>query len=377
MKRPLETILCCVTARLAQFWQCFIHKPFIMAPRTGKRNLSEAQRALILDKRLNQKNSYVDIAKEVGCSHSTCIYVVKRYMATGSLLDAPKTGRPRVTTTRDDRTIVQMSEKDRKLTAVDIKKQFKVRNVSISTVQRRLSDHGLFGRIGRNKQFINDAHRKARLAYAIEHKDWTIADWSKVVFSDESMFNRFGSDGPVYVRRRSGEEFDPRCLKPKMQNRGVRQMVWGCFSINGVGPLHQIRGMVNGAYYRGIIQDTLLPWVQEDMPLNRRLDWILLQDNARPHTAHTPNNDTLGMFRRENVRLINHPASSPDLNPIENLWSIVKGRMRGLNPTTAQFYTEIEKAWNAIDPAVCVKLVESMPRRMDAVIKAKGMQTKY
>ena len=67
------------------------------------------------------------------------------------------------------------------------------------------------------------------------------------------------------------------------------------------------------------------------------------------------------------------PPSSPDLNPIENLWSIVDEELAKLTLTSPdELQAAIEDIWRNLDPGLCKKLVESMPNRVNAVLKAKG-----
>src|SRR3979490_2242067 len=71
---------------------------------------------------------------------------------------------------------------------------------------------------------------------------------------------------------------------------------------------------------------------------------------------------------------------SPDLNPIEHLWDHAKNRLKEY-PTPPkgvwQIWERVEEVWNNIPPELCQNLIESMPRRLEAVIKAKGGNTKY
>ncbi len=66
------------------------------------------------------------------------------------------------------------------------------------------------------------------------------------------------------------------------------------------------------------------------------------------------------------------PANSPDLNPIENLWGIVKRKMRDTRPNNAdELKATVKETWASIPPQQCHKLITSMPRRIEAVIKSK------
>ncbi len=103
-------------------------------------------------------------------------------------------------------------------------------------------------------------------------------------------------------------------------------------------------------------------------------DFIFQQDLAPAHTAK----GTKSWFNDHGVTVLDWPANSPDLNPIENLWSIVKRKMRDTRPNNADdLKAAIKETWASIPPQQCHKLSTSMPRRIEAVIKAKGVPTKY
>lgn len=118
-------------------------------------------------------------------------------------------------------------------------------DVSVSTTKRRLADAKLYGRRPAKKPLISKKNRMARLHFAKTHQHWTSKEWSKVLWSDESKFLLFGSDGIKYVRRPDGQRFNPRYQLPTVKHGGGSLMVWGCFSRDGIGPLYQIDGIMD------------------------------------------------------------------------------------------------------------------------------------
>lgn len=117
--------------------------------------------------------------------------------------------------------------------------------------------------------------------------------------------------------------------------------------------------------------------------------WVFQQDGAACHTSQLmygpvrrlPGGARLrlpGWFRLNNVPLLRTPPMSPDLSPIENLWHIVKRKIAGRHfQTKNQLWEAVLAAWNSIPLGSLISLLDSMPRRIEAVIKSRGGPTKY
>ncbi len=220
------------------------------------------------------------------------------------------------------------------------------------------------------KPLLNQRQRQKCLTWAVEKKNWTVAQWSKVLFSDESKFCiSFGNQGPR-VWRKSGEAHNPCCLKSSVKfPQSV--MIWAAMSSAGVGPLCFLKSTVNAAIYQEIIEHFMLPSADK---LYGDADFIFQKDLAPAHSAK----GTKSWFNDHGVTVLDWPANSPDLNPIENLWGIVKKKMRDTRPNNADdLKATVKETWASIPPQQCHKLITSMPRRIETVIKAKGAPTKY
>uniref|UniRef100_A0AAZ3NVR8 Transposase Tc1-like domain-containing protein n=1 Tax=Oncorhynchus tshawytscha TaxID=74940 RepID=A0AAZ3NVR8_ONCTS len=126
------------------------------------------------------------------------------------------------------------------------------RHMSTSTVQRRLRESSLHGRIAAKKPLLKDTNKK-RLAWA---KQWTLDRWKSVLWS-ESKLEIFGSNRRVFVRRRVGERMISACVVPTVKQGGGCVMVWGCFA--GDTDLFRIQGILNQQGYHSILQQYVLP----------------------------------------------------------------------------------------------------------------------
>ncbi len=131
------------------------------------------------------------------------------------------------------------------------------------------------------KPLLKQKHRQKHLTWAKEKKNWTVAQWSKVLFSDESQFCiSFGNQGPS-VWRMSGEAQNPCCLKSSVKfPQSV--MILAAMSSAGFGPLCFLKSTVNAAIYQDILEHFMLPSADK---LYGDADFIFQQDLAPAHTA--------------------------------------------------------------------------------------------
>lgn len=147
-------------------------------------------------------------------------------------------------------------------------------------------------------------------------------------------------------------------------------MLWGCFSASGVGPIVWIQGKMNAADYTDVLQNKMLPFAEDEMPLK----WEFMQDNDPKHSARSVKT----WFQQNEVLVMEWPSQSPDLNPIEHLWGVLKNKIGSFKSKNKQeLWEKIQETWYSIPPEVCANLVGSMNRRCQEVIKMKGSSTKY
>ncbi len=180
---------------------------------------------------------------------------------------------------------------------------------------------------------LNKKHRQKHLTWAKEKKNWTVAQWSKVLFSDESKFCiSFGNQGPR-VWRKSGEAQNPRCLKSSVKFPQT-VMIWAAMSSAGVGPLCFLSKV--HSQFSHLPGNFSTSCTSADK-LYGDADFIFQQDLAPAHTAK----GTKSWFNDHDVTVLDLPANPPDLNPIENLLS--RGRWETPDPTMQMTWRPLSK----------------------------------
>ena len=104
------------------------------------------------------------------------------------------------------------------------------------------------------------------------------------------------------------------------------------------------------------------------------MNWVLMQDGATAHTASS----TIEYLTDYCKVLENWPSNSPDINPIENLWSYLKQKVEELNPQNENELIELLfNLWENLDISLIHNLIDSVPSRLRTVIQSDGYPTKY
>ena len=169
----------------------------------------------------------------MGCSKTGVNVTIKRWKKTGKFEERPGRGRNMKSTIRQDRALVRLSLSNRRLTSSDRRQEWRQSigvEVSTSIIRKRLLRSGLRGCKAKKKSKVSIKQRKARIAWAKEHLNWTSEDWDKVIFSDESTFTIKNHAGNNFVRRRHHEAFSPQCISPTIKHP-TSVMIWGCMAL--------------------------------------------------------------------------------------------------------------------------------------------------
>lgn len=280
------------------------------------------------------------------------------------------TGRPKLLDDRDERNIARHAS-NQVTSARKIKTELSL-PVSVSTVGRilRANPH-LQHEKKLRKPKISEAHAVQRVAFAHEHLQWT-DQWKRVIFSDEKKFNLDGPDGWGYYWHDLRKE---KLIFAKRQSGGGSVMVWLAFSWDRASPVIFLDGTLTSARYITLLQAQIVPMVNTIEEIYDG-NAVFQQDNAKPHAAH----ETLDWLDSKGIEVLDWPAKSPDLNPLENLWGALARRVYAGNRqfgTAAELREAISEAWADIDFDELEPYIESMPDRIEAVIASHGGPTRF
>lgn len=242
--------------------------------------------------------------------------------------------------------------------------------VSYKSVKNYLNSMDIYAYSPIMKPLLTKNHVKNRFEASKRWIKMTEEAVQTIIFSDESKFNLFYSDGSIPVWRTPRTGLLPKNICPTVKFGGGSVMVWACFSYHGKGRLHFIDGIMDAASYCSILSDHLFASASQ-MNLNK---FIFMQDNDPKHKSRL-----VKEFLADNeVELLEWPAQSPDMNPIENLWRIIKVKIAEKRPKNKnELKEEIVRAWAEIPDETCKKLALSFKKRAVELYRAKGNYINY
>ena len=231
------------------------------------------------------------------------------------------------------------------------------------TVKNRLNKQGIYKLKPLLKPLLLDKHRDSRLQWAKNNKNM---DWSKVIFTDETSISQFSK--PKNVWRQKGE-----IIKVPTVKHSGKVHVYGCLTEKGFGNIYCFITNLNSDLLCTIYKTTLLPSAGIFFGKDNH-SWILQEDNDPKHTSGKAQK-----WRKDNqVKRISWLAQSPDLNPMENVWAVLKANISNYKPSsTKELIRIIKKEWKKLDKIFAENLVNSMKRRISDVIYNKGDHIYY
>src|SRR5579871_1754444 len=315
--------------------------------------------------RLGPKLSIRAIAKELQYSKDTVQTWIHRYQKTTDIQDEEGRGRKRKTSEREDLDIITMAKKYRTSSSAEISISMSRQKIDISsrTVRRRLNEEGLYKLKPLAKPLLSDTHRDNKLKWAKANKK---TNWSKIIFTDEITISQFNK--PKKVWRQRGE-----IIKSPTVKHSIKVYIYGCFSEEGFRNIYCFTDNLNAELLYTIYKTTLLPSARKFFGRDNH-SWFLQEDNDPKHISGKAES-----WRDEHqVKRISWPAQSPDLNPIENVWTVLKANISNYKPTSVKDLIRIiKKEWKALDNIFAKNLVVSMKNRITMLLSNKGDHIYY
>ena len=184
---------------------------------------------------LQQGVSIREVARRVPVSKSLVSKIRQKHSITTK---TSKGGRPPKLSVQTKRLIVRKitsGECDTATEAQKILKNVQGINVHANTVRNALRKAGKKGAIKQKKPLLSARHTRLRLEFARKYKDWTLDDWKRVIWSDETKINRFGSDGRKWCWKKPGTSLKSNHVDQTIKFRGGSLMIWGCMTAHWVG----------------------------------------------------------------------------------------------------------------------------------------------
>lgn len=331
----------------------------------GKRSSDDLVKMVY--KMLDDGKTPYRITKLTGIPASTVKDVVRRRVGATANQVKHVLGRPRRTNARQDRHLIFAIKQNRETTPIQHLDSSGI-HLSVGTVRNRIKQYKLHVR-NAVVDVLTRQQKTTRMIWCNEH---LFDDFSNVIFSDETTFQlrKNKKYGRHRIYRTAKEKFSKTCIitSPNVVEQGS-VTAWACFSSAGFGCMRIIRRTMNADLYIDTLTNYLLPSV--DMLVPPGEPYYFMQDNAPCHTA--------GIVRtwlnNHNVPLLPWPPYSPDINPIENVWGLIKRRIRNNLPTNlARLEVALHNAWTSLQLPYAANLANSVPLRLRSIIGKHGLR---
>ena len=245
-------------------------------------------------------------------------------------------------------------------------------NVNHTTITRTAHHHHYTRQRKKKKPLLTQKKAAARLSFAIHHISNNTLFYN-VLFSDECMVQCINNEWEIV------HESEERSILHTVQHP-LSLMVWGGVCYNG---RTNIKIYENETINAHTYTQTIIECYMANGFICAHFDHLnclrpgvyLLQDNARPHTAHY----TTSQFHKLNIITFDHyPATSPDLNIIEHIWAWMKMKIKAHSPRTKdELKSLIVRYWNFFPQPVIQRMIAEYHLRLFDVILNKGWHTDY
>ena len=309
------------------------------------------------------------LEEDIKVSRTSIYHLVKKHCQTGSIADLKRAPRRSLLGNAHFRFIDEAMEVNPELTSRQLHglvvEKFPALSASLSTVKRARQALGWGSKKTRYCAMIGEVNKEKRMMWCLDRVVEGDLDLADVIWTDESSIQLESHRKIIYQKKGRPVRLSARPKHPPKIH------VWGGISARGATAIVMFTGTLIATRYTRILDAALLPFLQQHYSDGHRFQ----QDNDPKHTSRWAR----AYFEEEGVNWWRTPASSPDLNPIENIWGSMKQYIRNnVKPRNMQeLKSGIEEFWRTLTPAVCQKYVSHLKKVIPKVLEEDGGPSGY